>query len=117
MFGQDDALIHSFSNPGFLFPCSIAFSEERQEAYILGLCKNLFVILTLPSLDKRQSIIFVVSPEFLVTGSICREGRRPGQLSSPTCLLLDGRGRLVVADQGNDRVQVAGGHGVTWPRC
>ena len=110
MFGLDDALIHSFSNPGFLFPCSIAFSQERQEAYILGQLRP-FGSPSMSSPDKRQSIIFVVSPEFLVTGSICREGRRPGHLSSPTSLLLDGRGRLVVADQGNDRVQVAGDSG------
>ena len=93
-------------------------------------------------LNFRQSIIFVVSSEFVVTGSICREGRKPGQLSSPTALVKmsknnlsswqqwlwqftniyllcwmvshflllqqtrDGRGRLVVADTGNDRVQV-----------
>ena len=38
-------------------------------------------------LNFRQSIIFVVSSEFVVTGSICREGRKPGQLSSPTALV------------------------------
>jgi len=91
VFGKDDNLVTSFTNPGFLFPCSIAFCPEKREAFIL---------------DKRQSIIFVVSPEFAVTGSICREGRKPGQLSSPTGLIRDGRGRLVVADSGNDRVQV-----------
>lgn len=61
-----------------------------------------------------------------VTGSLGREGRRPGQLSAPTALIRvrvpvtapatgvptptsapkDTRGRLVVADTGNDRVQV-----------
>jgi len=91
VFGKEDNLVTSFTNPGFLFPCSIAFCPERKEAFIL---------------DKRQSIIFVVSPDFAVTGSICREGRKPGQLSSPTALIRDGRGRLVVADTGNDRVQV-----------
>ena len=29
----------------------------------------------------------MVSPDFAVTGSICREGRKPGQLSSPTALV------------------------------
>jgi len=91
VFGKEDNLVTSFTNPGFLFPCSIAFCPEKKEAFIL---------------DKRQSIIFVVSPEFAVTGSICREGRKAGQLSSPTALIRDGRGRLVVADSGNDRVQV-----------
>jgi len=91
VFSKEDNLVTSFTNPGFLFPCSIAFCPEKREAFIL---------------DKRQSIIFVVSSEFVVTGSICREGRKPGQLSSPTALTRDGRGRLVVADTGNDRVQV-----------
>ena len=36
VFDSSYSLIHSFSNPGFLFPCSIAFCEERQEAYVLG---------------------------------------------------------------------------------
>merc|ERR1712061_772441 len=74
--------VTSFTNPGFLFPCSIAFCSEKREAFIL---------------DKRQSIIFVVSPEFAVTGSICREGRKPGQLSSPTDLVFEsGDGDILI---------------------
>jgi hypothetical protein len=56
VFAADDSLVHSFTNPGFLFPCSIAFCPDKQEAFIL---------------DKRQSIIFVVSPTFQVN----RNGR------------------------------------------
>ena len=35
VFGKEDNLVTSFTNPGFLFPCSIAFCPERKEAFIL----------------------------------------------------------------------------------
>ena len=35
VFGKEDNLVTSFTNPGFLFPCSIAFCSEKREAFIL----------------------------------------------------------------------------------
>ena len=35
VFSKEDNLVTSFTNPGFLFPCSIAFCPEKREAFIL----------------------------------------------------------------------------------
>jgi len=91
IFDSDDTFVRSFTNSAFLFPCSIAFSMETKEAFIL---------------DKRQCSIFVVSSSFEVLRSIGRSGKKSGCLNSPVALLLDNKGRLVVSDHGNDRVQV-----------
>eukprot|EP00090_Calanus_glacialis_P006939 TRINITY_DN15420_c0_g1_i1.p1 TRINITY_DN15420_c0_g1~~TRINITY_DN15420_c0_g1_i1.p1 ORF type:complete len:649 (-),score=159.41 TRINITY_DN15420_c0_g1_i1:13-1755(-) len=91
IFDSDDTFVHSFTNSAFLFPCSIAFKMETMEAFVL---------------DKRQSSIFVVSPTYQVTRSIAREGKKSGCLNSPTALVLDNKGRLIVSDNGNDRIQV-----------
>ena len=36
IFDSDDTFLHSFTNPAFLFPCSIAFNLESKEAFVLG---------------------------------------------------------------------------------
>ena len=61
-------------------------SSRHHHQGIIGF--NSHTIIIAINWNSRQSIIFVVSPEFAVTGSICREGRKPGQLSSPTDLVL-----------------------------
>lgn len=91
VFDSDDTFIQSFSNPAFLFPCSVDFNMETMEAFIL---------------DKRQNMIFVVSSTFNVTRSIGKQGRRHACFSSPSSLLLDAKGRLIVSDDGNDRIQI-----------
>ena len=56
----------------------------------------------------------MVSPDFAVTGSICREGRKPGQLSSPTALVShchtgdDGVGNGVDGVDGGDGDAISG---------
>ena len=56
--------------------------------------------------DKRQGSIMVVSPSYQVTRSMGREGKKPGCLSYPTSLVVDRRGRLIVSENGNERIQV-----------
>ena len=36
IFDADDNFVRSFTNPAFLFPCSIAFKTETMEAFVLG---------------------------------------------------------------------------------
>ena len=62
-------------------------SSRHHHQGIIGF--NSHTIIIAINWNSRQSIIFVVSPEFAVTGSICREGRKPGQLSSPTDLVFE----------------------------
>ena len=75
------------------------------DAFVLGKF-SMFCIPNWLSLDKRQPSIFVVSSSYQVTRSIGREGKKSGCLNSPTALLLDNKGRLIVSDNGNDRIQV-----------
>ena len=48
----------------------------------------------------------MVNTHYEVVRSIGREGKKSGCLNSPTSVLLDRRGRLVVSEIGNDRIQV-----------
>ena len=69
VFGKDDNLVTSFTNPGFLFPCSIAFCPEKREAFIL---------------DKRywdSAYVFSRWQIHIITHWI------PGNLSSSWCRL------------------------------
>ena len=47
-----------------------------------------------------------------VERSFGREGRGNGHFSSPTAMIMDNRGRLLVADTGNNRIQVIDKNGI-----
>ena len=99
--------------------------DPKQSIIIEGLSQ--FDLDSNPQHPPRQSIIFVVSPEFAVTGSICREGRKAGQLSSPTALVSDtyltvdsslngddDDGDCVIGDDDDDRSETDEGDWL-WP--
>ena len=47
-----------------------------------------------------------MSSSYEVIRSIGREGRKAGCFNSPTAVVLDTKGRLLVSEIGNDRIQV-----------
>jgi len=103
-------LVHSF--PGGTYqigPRSLAFSPDGKWLYLAGYFwsqpwnyDSLHAVLRMPFDGNAPPTLFLGHP------SQYKGGRGPKELSVPTCVVCDAKGRVYVADYMNDRIQVFG---------